>query len=227
MLGQQGDKLYRAAISFPGTTCHSADAPGLEEATHLAPDWETRSRAILEHVAQSPFRLDENKFLANLRITRRGVAAGPSGMTADHLRPVPDTHLPRWSPLQVGRATISCRDAPSGVVEAATAPFQHYCPHVQGRSAESDRRTIVLSIDGSGAFDLISRKSMLEALMRVECGPDVMPFVRQFHCVDGIVHNIEQGERGEQSDPLMSLLYVLGQHASLFAIDDGLAEGSG
>ena len=50
-------------------------------------------RVVMEHVAQSPFRLEEKKFLGNLRSSRRGAAAGPSGMTADHLRPVLDTHV--------------------------------------------------------------------------------------------------------------------------------------
>ena len=42
---------------------------------------------------------------------------------------------------------------------------------------------------------------------------------------DGIVHQIEQGEGSEQGDPLMPLGFALGQHASLCAIDEGLAEG--
>ena len=97
-----------------------------------------------------------------------------------------------------------------------------------------DTRATVLSIDGIGAFDLISRKSMLEASMTVEGGPDIMPFVRQFYgqpsmylweSDDGTVHHIEQGEGGEQGDPLMPLLFALGQHASLCAIDEGLAKG--
>ena len=50
-------------------------------------------RAIMEHVAQSPFNLEEKRFLGNLRTSRRGAAAGPSGMNADHLRPVLDSHV--------------------------------------------------------------------------------------------------------------------------------------
>ena len=42
---------------------------------------------ILEHMPDVPFELDEQKFLTNLRKSRRGAAAGPSGMTSDHLRP--------------------------------------------------------------------------------------------------------------------------------------------
>ena len=45
--------------------------------------------------------------------------------------------------------------------------------HILQTLTEDDPRTTVLSIDGIGAFNLISRKSMLEALM-TEGGP-------QFH----------------------------------------------
>ena len=36
------------------------------------------------------FELDESKFNRNLRSSRRGAAAGPSGMTMEHLRPLLD-----------------------------------------------------------------------------------------------------------------------------------------
>ena len=85
----------------------------------------------------------------------------------------------------------------------------------------------VMPIDGIGAFDLISRRAVLQALMRIEGGPAVMPFVRMFYGQgstylweddEGVVHNIEQGEGGEQVDPMMPLLFALGQHAALTAI---------
>ena len=131
----------------------------------------------------------------------------------------------------------------SDVVEAVAAPYQYALStragteciaHILQTLTADNPRTTVLSIDGIGAFDLISRKSMLEALMTVEGGPDIMPFVRQFYgqpsmCLwesdDGIVHQIEQGEGGEQGDPLMPLLFALGQHAILCARDEGLAKG--
>ena len=89
----------------------------------------------------------------------------------------------------------------------------------------------VMSIDGSGAFDFISRKAMLQALMRIEGVPAVMPFVRMFYGQasthlweddEGVVHNIEQGEGGEQGDPMMPLLFAHGQHAALTAIQGSL-----
>ena len=84
----------------------------------------------------------------------------------------------------------------SDVVEAATGPYQHALStragtecnaHILQTLTEDNPRTTVLCIDGIGAFDLISRKSMLEALMRVEGCPDIMPFVRQFYGQPSIV----------------------------------------
>ena len=128
----------------------------------------------------------------------------------------------------------------SDVVEAATAPHQYALStragteciaHALQLLTEENPRGTVLSIDGIGAFDLISRKSMLEALMRVEGGPAIMPFVRMFYGQpssyfwegdDGTVYHIEQGEGGEQGDPLMPLLFALGQHTALCGIDNSL-----
>ena len=38
----------------------------------------------------------------------------------------------------------------------------------------------------------------------------------------GTVHHIPQGEGGEQGDPLMPLLYALGQHSALVAASERL-----
>ena len=48
-------------------------------------------RAVMEHVAQSLFDLEEKRFLGNFRISRRGAAPRQSGMNAGHVRPVLDT----------------------------------------------------------------------------------------------------------------------------------------
>ena len=45
---------------------------------------------ILDHVPARPFELEEDRFAQVLR-SRRGAAAGPSGMTSEHLRPVLDS----------------------------------------------------------------------------------------------------------------------------------------
>ena len=44
--------------------------------------------AVTSHVPVRPFDLDEAQFCRNLRSARRGAAAGPSGMTTEHLRPL-------------------------------------------------------------------------------------------------------------------------------------------
>ena len=46
---------------------------------------------VLEHDPGRPFELEEDRFAQVLRSSRRGAAAGPSGMTSDHLRPVLDS----------------------------------------------------------------------------------------------------------------------------------------
>ena len=50
---------------------------------HLPPD-------LVHHMPIRPFQLDEHIFSRNLRSSRRGAAAGPSGMTMEHLRPLLD-----------------------------------------------------------------------------------------------------------------------------------------
>ena len=44
-----------------------------------------------------------------------------------------------------------------------------------------DSRATVVSIDGVGAYDLISRNAMLEGLLRMEQGDQILPFVRCFY----------------------------------------------
>ena len=43
---------------------------------------------ILNFQRTVSFDLDEDRFCRNLRSSRRGAAAGPSGMTTEHLRPL-------------------------------------------------------------------------------------------------------------------------------------------
>ena len=89
-----------------------------------------------------------------------------------------------------------------------------------------------MSIDGISAFDQISRAAMLDGLFS-RCGGKAIPFVRMFYSspsvyiwedVEGVEHSILQGEGGEQGDPLMPLLYSLGQHSALEVTQEELAE---
>ena len=82
----------------------------------------------------------------------------------------------------------------------------------------------IISNDGVGANDLMSRNEMLEGLLRMEDGDQLVLFVRCFYgspstCLwedeMGVTHETHQGEGGEQGDPLMPLLFALGQHRSL------------
>ena len=43
---------------------------------------------VVNHVPRTLLALDEDKFGKNLRSTKRGAAAGPSGMTIEHIRPL-------------------------------------------------------------------------------------------------------------------------------------------
>ena len=77
-------------------------APGTAETLRLLrqrPD-RPRDQLPVELVNQMPVRrlaMDEDRFAANLRSSRKGTAGGPSGMTNEHLRPLlenpRDTHL--------------------------------------------------------------------------------------------------------------------------------------
>ena len=221
---------------------------------------------------------DANLFAKNLRVARKGTAGGPSGMTAEHSRPLLDNAQDTarfWrlsedlarafvpeeivNSIRLGRLTalqkpsggvrgIVCGDIIrrivaktiaqqfSEVVQRATAPFQYALStkarpeciaHALEALTDLDERATVLSINGIGAFDLISRVSMLEGLRSIEGGDSILPFVLQFYGNpssflweddEGTTHEIRQGEGGEQGDPLMPMLYALGQHPALCAI---------
>ena len=47
-------------------------------------------RGVVDHAPVTPFDLDEKLLFRCLRSSRRGAAAGPSGMTTEHLRPLLD-----------------------------------------------------------------------------------------------------------------------------------------
>ena len=106
-------------------------------------------------------------------------------------------------------------------IERATSPFQYALStragteciaHAIQASTDLNPNATVLSIDGMGAFDMVSRQAMLQAFTTVVGGDAALPFVRQFYGSastylwedqDGIVHTIMQAEGGEQGDPLV------------------------
>ena len=103
--------------------------------------------------------------------------------------------------------------------------------HVLQTLTDLDPSATILSVDGVGAFDLVSRNAMLQGLMGMDGGDRILPFVRMFYGGPstflweddlGGVHHILQGEGGEQGDPLMPMLFSLGQHAALTATSERL-----
>ena len=131
----------------------------------------------------------------------------------------------------------------AGAFQAACAPFQYALRTRAGAESlaravraatELDARTTVLSIDGVGAYDHISRASMLSGLQHTPSLTALLPFVAQFYAepstyvfydAEGAAHEIAQGEGGEQGDPLMPALFALGQHPALLQAHAALAPG--
>ena len=128
-------------------------------------------------------------------------------------------------------------------IASACSPYQYalstragtecVAPALQASTALDPGLTI-LSVDGIGAFDNISRAAMLEGLRVLPGASEALPFVRCFygrqsHYLwtddNGVANDILQSEREEQGDPLMSLLYALGQHPSLLAMQEHMQEG--
>ena len=48
------------------------------------------SRELIRHVPEVPFVLEDDRFNKNVRSAKRGAAAGPSGMTVEHVHPLLD-----------------------------------------------------------------------------------------------------------------------------------------
>ena len=123
------------------------------------------------------------------------------------------------------------------------APFQYAfstksgcecVAHAIQALTDFDPDTTLLSIDGIGAFDLISRNAMLQGLANVEGGGRAVPFVSQFYASFstyiwedefGETFEILQGEGGEQGDPLMPALFSVGQHPAFVEVQNSLKLG--
>ena len=104
---------------------------------------------------------------------------------------------------------------------------------VQALTGMDDEATI-LSVDAVGAYDTISRNAMFQGLADMVDGDELIPFIRQFHdspstflWEDELVrHGKWFRVKGcEQRDLLMPLLFSLGQHRALVAVQAQLKEG--
>ena len=127
--------------------------------------------------------------------------------------------------------------------QVATHPFQYALStragtecvaHVVQTLTSQDRSATILSIDGVGAYDSISRRAMFRGLMDMVDGEKLVPFVRLFYNSPstyiweddvGEVRHVCQGEGGEQGDPLMPLLFSVGQHRAMVSVQAALFEG--
>ena len=82
--------------------------------------------------------------------------------------------------------------------------------HAVQFATDANPEATVLSIDGVGAHDHVYRSAMMEKLLQVLSLQDLLPFVRSTHlqpsCCkwvdsEGVRHDIQQHEGGEQGDP--------------------------
>ena len=71
----------------------------------------------------------------------------------------------------------------------------------------------------------------MTAVDSMDQGEKLIPFLLQFYGhpsthlwedEEGTVHEIQQGEGGEQGDPLMPVLFAMGQHQALQGVQDSL-----
>ena len=115
----------------------------------------------------------------------------------------------------------------------ATAPFQYALQTKAGTEAlahalqfltDFDPETVVLSLDGVGAFDHVKRAAFFKKLESLENLRPLLPVVgllygseSRFLWTDaaGQTHVVRQAEGGEQGDPLMPALFALAQHDAL------------
>ena len=117
----------------------------------------------------------------------------------------------------------------SEAVERATAPYQ--CALTTRAGCECIAHILlhpeltITSIDGIGAFDAISRESLMRGLLDVEGGGAALPFICSMVHHRNICGRTTKGQStgfrrvrgGEQGDAMMPLLFAVGQHRALEA----------
>ena len=107
-----------------------------------------------------------------------------------------------------------------------------------GLTTELSPRATVVSVDGIGAYDHISRAAMFEGLRRDNRLAGLIPFVRQFYGQESsylfydsfpagrtMSSRPKDAEGGEQGDPLMPGLFAVAIHPALVATQTELRGG--
>ena len=131
-----------------------------------------------------------------MRRAKKG--AGPPGLTAESARLMLDSEAGRLvaglcrGPL--AWSLCKSRLAVSGALSSVTSsggwsfgPWLRNTPgadslvHALASAVELDPEATVLSVDGVGAFDNVSRRAMLDALRAVTGANRCLPFVRLFY----------------------------------------------
>ena len=106
--------------------------------------------------------------------------------------------------------------------------------HLLRASTDLDENCTILSIDGVGAYDHVSRGRMFQELWRVPALHPLIPYVRMFLGHDtefvwrdaqGEAHSVQQGEGGEQGSALMPALFCLALKPALDEIQSQLQPG--
>ena len=127
-------------------------------------------------------------------------------------------------------------------LQEACAPYQYALSTRSGAEAlaralrvatDSSTSTTVVSLDGVGAYDHISRRCMFDGLFASPALAPLIPLVRLFYGGDseylfydasGAAHSVLQSE-GEQGDPLMPGLFAVGIHQALRAAHSSFEPG--
>ena len=181
-------------------------------------------------------------------------------MTEEHLKPILDSARDAELLCQAAEL-LAWASIPEEVLSSEETSFGGWCPgplrsrserrwkrprhlcalsragceciaHAIQAMTDANPRCTVLSVDGIGAHDTISRRAMLSGWCGIWKEETVLPFVLQFsgspssylwEDSEGVVHEVLQGEGGEQGDALMPALFSLGQHDTLVAIQGRLA----
>ena len=106
--------------------------------------------------------------------------------------------------------------------------------HMLRAATDSDAAATVLSVDGIGAYDHISRSAMLERLSRMPKARVILPFVRlsyghpstnSWWDQNGDKRAVSQAEGGDQGGPLMPMLFSIGIQGALEEVAAQLEPG--
>ena len=178
-------------------------APGTQQTLESLRDPNRRSPrpvdALPVRIMDQRFQLDEHKFATNLRDTPPLFSVGRTTGTTS-----PSTECQRHHPIGADDGTPEAkwrseRHCGGGHCSQVGRAGTECVAHALQVLTELDHQATIVSIDGVGAYDSISRKAMLEALFEVP-------------------GHLSASLLQAQGDAMKPLLFALGQHAALEAV---------